>query len=47
VLEVERTQLEADANYARARTSAATTLIALYKALGGGWEIEQRELSQK
>lgn len=47
VLEVERTQLEADANYARARTNAATSLIALYKALGGGWDIETNEVSQK
>lgn len=39
VLDVERTQLETDASFSRARTSAATSLIALYKALGGGWEI--------
>lgn len=39
VLEVERTQLESDASFARARTAAATSLIALYKALGGGWDI--------
>lgn len=39
VLDVERTQLETDARFARARTQAATSLIALYKALGGGWGI--------
>ena len=46
VLDVERTQLETDANFARARTSAATSLIALYKALGGGWEIGGKTASR-
>lgn len=46
VLEVQRTQLETDANFARARTDAATSLIALYKALGGGWEIAGRYASR-
>ncbi|HEY3699888.1 MAG TPA: efflux transporter outer membrane subunit [Spongiibacteraceae bacterium] len=46
VLEVERTQLEADASFSRARTSAATSLIALYKALGGGWEISEQSASR-
>jgi multidrug efflux system outer membrane protein len=40
VLDSERSQLEVEANLARARTSAATGLIALYKALGGGWDVE-------
>jgi outer membrane protein, multidrug efflux system len=39
VLDSERSQLEVEANLSRARTSAATGLIALYKALGGGWDI--------
>ncbi|MBW4052476.1 MAG: efflux transporter outer membrane subunit [Proteobacteria bacterium] len=38
VLDAERTQLQAEDALARARTSAATSLIAVYKALGGGWE---------
>jgi len=46
VLDVERTQLETDANFARARTNAATSLIALYKALGGGWEIGEKTASR-
>ena len=46
VLEVERNQLETDASFARARTNAATSLIALYKALGGGWEIGEQNASR-
>jgi multidrug efflux system outer membrane protein len=38
VLDAERTQLAAEDSLARSRTDAATSLIALYKALGGGWE---------
>ncbi|MFP5307538.1 MAG: efflux transporter outer membrane subunit, partial [Gammaproteobacteria bacterium] len=37
VLDAERTQLEAEARLARARTATATRLIALYKSLGGDW----------
>lgn len=40
VLDSERSQLVVEASLSRARTDAATGLIALYKALGGGWEIE-------
>jgi multidrug efflux system outer membrane protein len=43
VLEVQRTQLLTEASYANARTNAATSLIALYKALGGGWNIEDKD----
>lgn len=39
VLDSERSQLEVEASLSRARTSAATNLVALYKALGGGWEV--------
>ncbi|MFT3929118.1 MAG: efflux transporter outer membrane subunit [Spongiibacteraceae bacterium] len=46
VLDVERTQLETDASFARARTNAATSLIALYKALGGGWEVGEKTASR-
>jgi len=39
VLDAERTQLEVQAQLAQSETRTATTLIAVYKALGGGWEI--------
>jgi outer membrane protein, multidrug efflux system len=38
VLDAERTQLVAEDQLAQSRTAAATSLIAVYKALGGGWE---------
>jgi multidrug efflux system outer membrane protein len=38
VLDAERTQLAAEDSLAQSRTDAATSLIAVYKALGGGWE---------
>jgi multidrug efflux system outer membrane protein len=38
VLDAERTELESEDRLARSRTEAATSLIAVYKALGGGWE---------
>ena len=38
VLDAERTQLQAEDALAQSRTEAATSLIAVYKALGGGWE---------
>jgi multidrug efflux system outer membrane protein len=38
VLDAERTELQAQDAEARARTAAATSLIAVYNALGGGWE---------
>jgi multidrug efflux system outer membrane protein len=38
VLDAERTELQAQDAEARARTEAATSLIAVYNALGGGWE---------
>lgn len=37
VLDAERSQLEAQDHLVQARTGSATGLIALYKALGGGW----------
>jgi multidrug efflux system outer membrane protein len=39
VLDAERTQLAAEDRLAQVRTDAATSLIAVYKALGGGWEM--------
>jgi multidrug efflux system outer membrane protein len=47
VLDVERERLETDASYTRARTAAATNLIAVYKALGGGWETGNDNLAQQ
>ena len=38
VLDAERTQLQAEDQLAQSRTDAITSLIAVYKALGGGWE---------
>jgi multidrug efflux system outer membrane protein len=38
VLDAERTELQAENALAQSRTAAATSLIAVYKALGGGWE---------
>lgn len=46
VLDVERARLEADASHARARTATATGLVALYKALGGGWEVAEQTAAQ-
>jgi multidrug efflux system outer membrane protein len=38
VLDAERTQLAAEDRLAQSRTEAATSLISIYKALGGAWE---------
>jgi outer membrane protein, multidrug efflux system len=38
VLDAERTELVTEDALAQSRTEAATSLIAVYKALGGGWE---------
>jgi multidrug efflux system outer membrane protein len=38
VLDTERTLLEAEDRLAQSRADTATSLIAVYKALGGGWE---------
>jgi outer membrane protein, multidrug efflux system len=39
VLDAERTQLAAEDQLAQSRTAAATSLVAVYKALGGGWQM--------
>jgi NodT family efflux transporter outer membrane factor (OMF) lipoprotein len=41
VLDAERELLSTENNQARMRSAATTNLIALYKALGGGWELRQ------
>lgn len=38
VLDAERTQLEADDRLAQSRADSATALVAVYKALGTGWQ---------
>ena len=40
VLDAQRTQLSVQEQLAQTETRAATALVAVYKALGGGWEIE-------
>jgi multidrug efflux system outer membrane protein len=42
VLDAQRSQLLIQAQLAASETRTATSLVAIYKALGGGWEIEQR-----
>jgi multidrug efflux system outer membrane protein len=37
VLDAERSLLQAEDSLAQSRTDTATSLIAVYKALGGGW----------
>jgi outer membrane protein, multidrug efflux system len=39
MLDAERTQLAAEDRLAQSRTDSATSLIAVYKTLGGGWEM--------
>jgi multidrug efflux system outer membrane protein len=38
VLDAERTQLEAEDRLAQSNTRTATSLIAVYKAVAGGWD---------
>lgn len=42
VLDAERTMLEAQDRLARSETDTAIALVAVYKALGGGWETATR-----
>ena len=41
VLDTQRALLQEENNLAQARSSISTNLIALYKALGGGWELRK------
>jgi len=41
VLDAQRSLLQEENSLAQTRSSVATNLIALYKALGGGWELRQ------
>jgi multidrug efflux system outer membrane protein len=40
VLDAQRTQLAIQAQLAQSETRTATSLVAIYKALGGGWQIQ-------
>jgi multidrug efflux system outer membrane protein len=40
VLDAERTLLTVENQLAQSETRAATTLVAVYKALGGGWQLQ-------
>ena len=39
-LDAYRTALQAEDLFAQSQTRTATALVALYKALGGGWETD-------
>ncbi len=45
VLDAQRTQLAVQEQLAQSETRTATALVAVYKALGGGWEIEAQSAS--
>jgi len=47
VLDAERTQLDVEAQLALSETRTATSLVAIYKALGGGWEMERNQEAAK
>ena len=46
VLDAQRTQLAIEDQLAQSETGTATALVAVYKALGGGWEIEKQPASR-
>jgi outer membrane protein TolC len=43
VVDSQRTLLQAQNELARTQSAVATNLIALYKALGGGWELRMQQ----
>ncbi|NUP98184.1 MAG: TolC family protein, partial [Planctomycetaceae bacterium] len=45
VLDVQRSMIAAQTDLTRARTDHVTAAVALYKALGGGWEVEAPALA--
>ncbi len=47
VLDAQRTQLAIEDQLAQSETGTATALVAVYKALGGGWEIEKQPASKQ
>ena len=47
VLDAQRTLLSAQQQYADSTTNVSTNLVAIYKALGGGWESEEQLAASK
>jgi multidrug efflux system outer membrane protein len=47
VLDAQRTQLAIEDQLAQSETGTATALVTVYKALGGGWEIEKQTASKQ
>jgi len=47
VLDAQRTLLSIQEQLAQSETRTATALVAVYKALGGGWEIEKQPASKQ
>ncbi|MGO8677107.1 MAG: efflux transporter outer membrane subunit [Limisphaerales bacterium] len=47
VLDAERTQLLVEDQLAQSQTRTATSLVAVYKALGGGWELQPKTTAAK
>jgi multidrug efflux pump len=47
VLDAQRTLLEIQDQLAQSETRTATALVAVYKALGGGWEIEKQPVPKQ
>ena len=45
MLDAERTLLTSQDQLAQSETRTATALVAVYKALGGGWEIETQKVA--
>ncbi len=45
VLDAERTALSAELLLSQSRTDAATSLIAVYKALGAGWTVSESNIA--
>jgi multidrug efflux system outer membrane protein len=46
VLDAERTALTAELVYSQSRTDTATSLVAVYKALGAGWDLQAQTRKQ-
>ena len=45
LLDAERALRSAEEGYARTHTTVATALVALYKALGGGWQADGAQVA--
>jgi multidrug efflux system outer membrane protein len=47
VLDAQRVQLSTQSQLAQAQTRLATSLVAVYKSLGGGWENEVKQVADE